>query len=96
MYAVGAAASTVISQLFDAKPEITKFADFAAVDRIYARGTDKSPIPKEKQGEPNCLIIFAIVVAIAAIRQAYIYTRSYGGDQDLSRRMINYHLLFHK
>ncbi|EIE19399.1 Lipoxigenase, partial [Coccomyxa subellipsoidea C-169] len=49
VYAVGAAASTVITQLFDAKPEITKFADFAAVDRIYARGTDKSPIPKEKQ-----------------------------------------------
>ena len=53
VYSVGSAASAAISQLFDAKPEVTKFADFSAVDRLYARDLDKQPVPQAKKGKQS-------------------------------------------
>lgn len=46
-YAVGSAATSVIRQLFDAKPEVTKFAGMGSVDRLYNRRT---AVPEEKAG----------------------------------------------
>lgn len=57
VYSVGAAASSVVSQLFDAKPEITKFASFDAVDRLYARDIKKAPVPAGKSGVLTLLVV---------------------------------------
>ncbi|CAL8468388.1 g7928 [Coccomyxa elongata] len=52
VYSVGSAASSAISQLFDAKPEVTKFADFSAVDRLYARELAKEAVTNNTNNSP--------------------------------------------
>ncbi len=46
-YALGAAASSIVPLLFDAKPDVNRFAGFFAVDALYNR---KSEEPDEKKG----------------------------------------------
>ena len=51
-YSVGEAASSVIQNLFDARPEVTKFVNLAAVDALYARDTD-APAAKKGKNHSN-------------------------------------------
>jgi hypothetical protein len=53
VYSVGEAATSVISQAFDAKPEITKFTGLGSVDRLYNRNSNP---PAEKKGAPPCML----------------------------------------
>ena len=48
LYAIGAAASSVVSQLFGAKPDINQFASFSAVEDLFSR---ESAVPAANQGE---------------------------------------------
>ncbi|KAK9915325.1 hypothetical protein WJX75_007630 [Coccomyxa subellipsoidea] len=71
VYSVGAAASSVVSQLFDAKPEITKFASFDAVDRLYARDIIKAPVPAGKSAVTDNIDDSPFTFAPDKLREAF-------------------------
>ncbi len=48
LYSIGAAASSVISRLFGARPEVTKFADFSSVDSLFIQ---EAHVPAAERGE---------------------------------------------